>query len=583
MKSKNTLVVIGTIAFIVAYQFLVLGPYTEKKRAYEEAQSQASSKVDSSSDLDLSHSNLDANGASTAPQDSTASETSADNIKDKSVNVSTSARDDSGKILPLKNPSKITDFNVGGTRNIEVFEGGTLGAAKLADFFDREAAKLGGKKPIQLNKRGLYWYASNPDVQRCINEFNVNSLVKGNPNDLVFKVQTNKGSCQLLLQPEGKHDGLLKIALILDGFDSSAQDVLELRGQMVLGSTKTLDQNFLSYKLDDSVEKIHDKKVFEQKTLRGKLSWVTWGDRYFSLIFKPQGAYNPDLVYGLPSTPENIDLVTATTPMALRYPLQPERGKSSFEYDLNFYFGARSTTVLNDIDAELVETVELGFFASVARVMLWALQALNQLFQNYGVSIIALTLIVRAIFWPLNKKAYKSQAQMKEIQPEMDRIRKKYDSKDRAQAEQMNREIFALYKARGVNPLGGCLPLLLQMPILIGLYGGLNNSIELYQAPFVLWIQDLSLPDSYFVLPIIWTVSLLGYMKINPQTMNTSQPGMPNMKWMFIGMNLFFGYLSKDWPSGLVLYLVVSNGVGLTQQYFIQRGNKKIEIVKEGA
>ena len=570
MKSKNALLVIGTIGFIIAYQFLVLGPYNEQKRAYELAQKQ--SQPIAGADLDLSRAS-----------DPLSAETTSEPLArdDRTAVSSKSSKQDAA--MPLKNPAKVVDFNVGGTRSIEVFEGGTLGAARLSDFFDREAAKMGDKKPIHINKRGLYWFASNPSVQKCINNFNRNTLVEGNPNELSFRSSVDGGTCSLTLSPEGMHDGLFRISLNVDGFDSSAQDVLELRGQMVLGSKNQLDQGFLSYKLEDSTENIRGDDIFEKQSVRGKLSWMTWGDRYFSLIFQPKGSYNPDLIYGVGPNVGEIDPETAKSPYALRYPLMPERGKSNFNYEMNFYFGARSTVVLNDIDPELLETVELGFFASVARLMLWALAALNELFKNYGISIIALTLIVRAIFWPLNKKAYKSQAQMKELQPEMDKIRKKYDSKDRTQAEQMNREIFALYKTKGVNPLGGCLPLLLQMPILIGLYGGLNNSIELYQAPFMLWIQDLSLPDAYYVLPIIWTLSLLGYMKINPQAMNTSQPGMPNMKWMFIGMNLFFGFLSKDWPSGLVLYLVVSNCVGLIQQYFIQRGIKSNLVVKEGA
>jgi YidC/Oxa1 family membrane protein insertase len=215
--------------------------------------------------------------------------------------------------------------------------------------------------------------------------------------------------------------------------------------------------------------------------------------------------------------------------------------------------------------------------------MLWSLKTLNRLFDNFGISIIALTILVRILFWPLNKKAYLSTLKMKEIQPELERIRKKFDTKDRAQVEQMNREIFALYKNKKVNPLGGCLPMLLQLPIFIGLYGALSHSIDLYQAPFFGWLQDLSLPDPYYIFPIIWTLSLLGYLAVNPQAMNTNQPGMPNMKWIMIGMNLFFGFLSKDWPAGLLVYLVVSNCVGLSQQYFLMRSNTKPQLLREGA
>lgn len=572
MKSKNTLVIAGTIGFIIAYQFLVLGPYNDQKREFEKAQ-QAEVAKQNPVPTPSTRSNSGGVNLNGTPDSSTDSSSNAAENTAQKTSSNNSA-------LPLQNPQLVTNFNVGGTRSLEVFEGGTFGSAVLENYFEREAPKGEDKKVISLNKNGLYWYASNPAVQKCINTFNSSTLNKGNPDQISFASNTPEGTCELSLSPDGSHDGLLKVKLSVDGFASGPNDVIELRGQFVLGSENQLDQKFASYKLEDSVENVRGNDIFETNSIKGKLGWMTWGDRYFSLIFQPQGSYNPDFIYGVSQNPGDMDPLTAKSPFALRYPLQPERGKSRFEYEMIFYFGARSTTVLNDIDPELVETVELGFFASVARIMLWALEALYDIFKNYGVAIIVLTLIVRAIFWPLNKKAYKSQAMMKDIQPEMDAIRKKYDQKDRDQAAQMNKEIFALYKTKGVNPLGGCLPLVLQMPILIGLYGGLNNSIELYQAPFAGWIQDLSLPDAYFVLPIVWTISLLGYMKINPQTMNTSQPGMPNMKWMFIGMNLFFGFLSKDWPSGLVLYLVVSNTVGLTQQYFIQSAKKKkIEIV----
>lgn len=571
MKSKNALYVAGTILFIILYQVFVLGPYTEQKIAFEKAQQEETEAAQAQG------------GSTSSPQLGIASDQASSETSDTASNTSQASGavvSDTSKVSPLRNPKKLLDYSVGQDRVIEIYEGGTLGIATLSNYFEREAFVKGVKNPIELNKQGLYWYASHSPTQQCLNsmtDYEQGSSSEGSFLKLSASVNTNSGMgyCEFLLSPDAQYPGLMMMTLKLEGFAASENDIVELRGQGGLGSDNVLDQRFLSYRLEDEIESIRGEDVFLKTDARGLIKWMTWGDKYFSLIFSPRGLYNPNLHFGLSANVDSVDTNSAKTPYALRYPAMPERGKSSFEFVNSFYFGARSTTVLNEIDPELVETVDLGFFASVARLMLWSLETLNTFFLNYGISIIVLTLIVRAIFWPLNKKAYQSQAKMKEIQPEMDRIRKKYDQKDRAQMEQMNKEIFGMYREKKVNPLGGCLPLLLQMPILIGLYGGLSNSIELYQAPFALWIRDLSLPDSYYVLPIVWTLSLLGYMKINPQAMNTTQPGMPNMKWMFIGMNLFFGFLSKDWPAGLVLYLVVSNLVGLTQQYFIQRNIKR--------
>jgi YidC/Oxa1 family membrane protein insertase len=183
------------------------------------------------------------------------------------------------------------------------------------------------------------------------------------------------------------------------------------------------------------------------------------------------------------------------------------------------------------------------------------------------------------MFWPLNKKVFASGQRMKQVQPEVEKIKLKYGN-DKSKAQEMQLEIWNVYKKNNVNPMGSCLPLLLQMPIFFALYGALNHSLDLYQAPFVGWITDLSSPDSFYIFPILWTLSLLSYFKINPR--QPTQPGAPDMKWIMIGMNIFIGYLSKDWPSGLTLYLFVSNLVGILQQVMMLRSGKKLLPVQEG-
>jgi len=561
MTSKKNIFIIGAfIAFIALYQYFVLGPYNARYHQSKPA---------------------------------LAAETSADTVKSEEVKAKT--LDDTRKkkqalsAVPAESLEVadaplsydvVGEIHAGAHRSVEVIEGGVLGRAQLADYFVRGDSV---KTPIVLNNERLEWKSSNAAIQNCLNSLRKSSVVDANDNSIVMRATTDAGTCEFAVQPDAKHHSLVNVRLTLDGFATAPTDVVELRGQGTLGSETQTDQNYIAYKYDDSIEKIHGKDLFAKTDVNGRMSWMAWGDRYFSVIFKPSGNYSPNMTYG--SLPADAGAKESEIPVAfsLRYPARPEADKTRFDFSTDIYFGTRDPSVLNEIDEELVQTVDLGFFASVARIMLWSLKVLNTFFHNFGVSIIALTLIVRILFWPLNKKAYMSTIAMKELQPEMERIKKKYEGGDRTQAEKMNKEIFALYKTKKVNPLGGCLPMLAQLPIFIGLYGALNHSIDLYQAPFFGWIQDLSMHDPFYILPVLWTVSLIGYMQINPQAMNTNQPGMPNMKWIMMGMNVFFGFLSKDWPSGLVLYLVVSNCVGLSQQFFLQRSSKKLQLLKEGA
>jgi YidC/Oxa1 family membrane protein insertase len=551
-SKKNISIIVGIIAFIALYQYFVLAPYQAKFR-----QAPAPTTTTSSP-------------SSTSTATEVAKPAAAGAVAQESiVAVNTPASRD-----------RVVSVQAGADRSIEVIEGAALGRAQLNDYLVRGAPT---RTPIVLNNDGLVWSSSNAAIQQCLNSLNKSSVLQGTASQVLMKATTVAGMCEFSVSPDPKHPSLVNVRLTLDGFNAAQTDFVELRSQGKLGSSQQADQNYIAYKFDDSIHKIHGKDLFPKTEVRGRMSWMTWGDRYFSVIFKPTGTYTPDMSYGSLPTEAGAKESEIPVSFALRYSARPEADKTRFDYSTDVYFGTRDPTVLNAIDPELVQTVDLGFFASVARVMLWSLKALNKFFHNFGVSIIALTLIVRLLFWPLNKKAYSSTIAMKELQPEMERIRKKYDSTDRTQAEKMNKEVFALYKTRKVNPLGGCLPMLLQLPIFIGLYGALNHSIDLYQAPFFGWIQDLSMRDPYYILPVMWTLSLLGYMQVNPQAMNTGQPGMPNMKWIMMGMNVFFGFLSKDWPSGLVVYLVVSNCVGLSQQFFLQRSSKKLQLLKEGA
>ncbi len=545
-------------AFIVAYQFFVLGPYSKKQIPPVVVQTSEQTNNQKTEALANTEAVTSTGIIPPAlPQSNTQSNTQAKEIPAAN----------SFKATEISAPFKIS---LGSQRSVVSGERGVLKSAILEDFFPLHGKKDDKK---ELLNDGISIQSTNPKVQNCIN-----SMQRISESPVTLQGASDGGKCEVVFAADQDHRSLLNAKITLDGFSSEVGEIY-LRASDSLGSQVVTDQNFLTYSVDSSKKSLREKELFIGSRFSGKVDWLAWGDRYFSTIFIPKGKYNP-AIFTDGQTADIKDLNSKSS-FGIIYPLNPEKIQGAFSYDYSIYFGTRDPRVLEEIDPVLVESVDLGFFSIVARAMLWALHFLNKLFGNYGISIIALTVIVRLAFWPLNRKAYASSIAMKNIQPEVLKIKEKY-GKDSSKAVQMNSEMMALYKKNKVNPLGGCLPMLLQIPIFIGLYGALNHSIDLYGAPFFGWIQNLSDKDPYYVLPALWTVSLIGYMQLNPQA-TASQPGMPDMKWMFMGMNIFFGYLSASWPAGLTLYLFVSNLVGVTQQVMMKRESNKLSVIQEGA
>jgi len=180
---------------------------------------------------------------------------------------------------------------------------------------------------------------------------------------------------------------------------------------------------------------------------------------------------------------------------------------------------------------------------------------------NYGVAIIILTILIKILFHPLTRKQYESMREMQKIQPKMQAIREKFKN----DKERMNREVMDLYRTHKINPLGGCWPMLLQIPVFFALYKALLNSIELRHAPFMLWIQDLSEKDPCYVTPIIMGVTMFLQQKMTPAA------GDPNQQKMMMFMPIIFTFLFLSFPSGLVLYWLVNNILTIGQQFVSQR------------
>ncbi|TKB51891.1 membrane protein insertase YidC [Ferrimonas aestuarii] len=225
------------------------------------------------------------------------------------------------------------------------------------------------------------------------------------------------------------------------------------------------------------------------------------------------------------------------------------------------YVGPKNQDALSQLSETLNLVVDYGWLWFIAQPLHWLLMALQSVVVNWGVAIIGITLLVRGALYPLTKAQYTSMAKMRNLQPKMEELKKKFGD-DR---QRLSQGMMELYQKEKVNPMGGCLPMLLQFPIFIAFYWVLLESVELRQAPFMLWITDLSVKDPYYILPILMGISMFIMQKMQPMS-----PGMdPMQQKMMQYMPVIFTVFFLWFPSGLVLYWLVGNLVAITQQKFI--------------
>jgi YidC/Oxa1 family membrane protein insertase len=238
--------------------------------------------------------------------------------------------------------------------------------------------------------------------------------------------------------------------------------------------------------------------------------------------------------------------------------------------NFNLVFVKKDYDYLAQLGNKLQGSVDFGILSLFAVWILKGLQYFYTWIPNYGVSIILLTFLIRLITFPLQYKSIVSMKKLQLVQPELTKIREKFkDDPTRMQKESME-----LFKRSGANPLGGCLPLLLQMPVFFAFYKVLNFSVELVGAPFIYWIQDLSNKDPFYVLPVLMTIAMFLQQKLTPNTMTD-----PVQKKVMLLMPLVFGFIMKDLPSGLSLYIFVSTILGILQQVFVFNSKKGAEPV----
>lgn len=315
------------------------------------------------------------------------------------------------------------------------------------------------------------------------------------------------------------------------------------------------------YQKIDFADILGDKAKFVRKADNG---WLAMVQHYFVSAWVPKAPQlRENYVRRVDGPGKNLFQAGLIVPLATVAP----GGK--IEHAVPLYAGPQEEAVLKQMAPGLELVVDYGWFTVLAAPLFWALQWFYKLVGNWGWAIVLLTICIKIIFYPLSAASYKSMAKMKKLMPQMTAMKERWGS-DR---QRLNQEMMNLYKTEKVNPLGGCLPILVQIPVFIALYRVLMGVVEMRDAPWILWITDLSSADPYYVLPIIMIASMLIQAKLNPTPPDPVQAKvMQLMPFVFGVMFLFF-------PAGLVLYWVVNNLLSIAQQWQITRmiegGSKK--------
>jgi YidC/Oxa1 family membrane protein insertase len=357
---------------------------------------------------------------------------------------------------------------------------------------------------------------------------------------------------------------------IVNRSDTAFQDSL------ILSLSKVVPENEATYGfvgpsalIDKKLEQVKIKKIKDKSAFNGNIAWIAYQDRYFIssiLLENPEdGTFRLKMIDSKKLLNQYIRPETTFSPGS----------RTDFTYQI--YFGPKDSKILKSFNKGLEKAVHFGFFDFIAKPFVWVMNQIYRVVPNYGIAIILLTLLIKILLWPLGTKSYKAMNEMKKIQPLMAEIKEKYkDDK-----KKMNEETMGLYRTYKVNPMGGCLPMLVQLPVFFALYRMLYEAIELRHAPFFGWINDLSAPDRLFqfgfsipfmqppygipVLTLVMGATMFLQQKMSPPI------GDPAQAKIMMLMPIFFTVIFINFSSGLVLYWLVNNVLSIAQQYYIQK------------
>ncbi|MDA8121474.1 MAG: membrane protein insertase YidC [Deltaproteobacteria bacterium] len=307
------------------------------------------------------------------------------------------------------------------------------------------------------------------------------------------------------------------------------------------------------------IEQIDLKKIGKGKVEKYPVSWAAADSKYFCLALLPDKAWTLDSIVLVGETGIRMSVTDSESTLA---------SGDTARFQARMFAGPKLYDLLRDTGKNLESLVDYGWFAIVAKPLVWLMKTSNRVTGNYGIDIILLTILIKILFYPLTQKSMASMKKMQELQPIIAKLKVKY--KD--DVARLNQETMGLYKTYKINPLSGCLPMLLQIPVFIALYKGLLVTIELRHSPFFLWINDLSAPEH------LWDIAVAGYtipIRLLPLLMGASMffqqkltpaAGDPNQQKIMMFMPLIFTFMFWGFPTGLVIYWLANNVLSIGQQ-----------------
>jgi YidC/Oxa1 family membrane protein insertase len=302
-----------------------------------------------------------------------------------------------------------------------------------------------------------------------------------------------------------------------------------------------------------STPKLHiDPIDFSDK---GDLGWFSFGGEYFTaLMIPPAGEKNAAIA--VKSLSER-NLVRASI---MASPIAVAPGQSA-TVPFKAYMGPKDGGRLKALGVNAEKLIDFGYFDIVAKPLLWVMNFTNKATGNFGIDIIIISILIKIIFLPLTQISFKSMKEMQKVQPEMARLKETYKN-DKAKLQQ---ETMLLYKRRKINPMSGCLPMAVQIPVFIALYNALQNTLEMRHAPFFLWIQDLAAKDPIYITPIVMGATMVIQQKMTPSSADPAQAK------LFLLMPVMFTFMFLSFPSGLVIYWMVNNILSIAHQYYLNK------------
>lgn len=427
-----------------------------------------------------------------------------------------------------------------------------LDNSKSLDYIARSGIQLGGKSDQLHFSADQTDYTLSPDQKQLV--VNLHTSVNGIQVTKRFTLTRGSYAVRVDYLLNNQSNAPINAQFVGELARDQSPDPTESHGMgahSYLGAAfSTPDSRYQKVSFDDIRD--HD---FHNMTANG--GWVSIIQQYFVSAWVPN-AKQSNLYYG------RVDNASRTV-AGFAGPQQQIAAGSTGTLGATLYVGPKYRDQLLATAPNLQLTIDYGWLWFLSTPLFWLLSKIHSLIGNWGWSIILLTCVVKLILLPLSAKGYKSMAKMRKMGPEIQRIRETYGD-DR---QKVSQEMMKFYQKEKINPIGGCLPMVIQMPVFIALYWMLRESVELRHAPFMLWIHDLSTIDPYFILPIIMGASMFLQQQLNPTPPDPTQAKV--MKMLPIIFTIFFMWF----PAGLVLYWITNNVLSMAQQYFITKQIEK--------